>query len=156
MGLLDHGNGGDPTRQLLPEYRPGDAASRGRPTCSPATLARGKGTDQLLRNVRMCTKQQRDTAGPLTCLPARFQAAKGPLREFLPWVEQPAHGVGATLRRVQQEWVAPRRCHKVLRVLGPAYGDLEPGGTHDRMAALEPTWHLHAMLVGMVRDTFRA
>ena len=34
---------------------------------APPHLPRGKGTDRLLRDVRLCPKQRRDTGGPLTC-----------------------------------------------------------------------------------------
>ena len=50
---------------------------------APPHLLRGRGTDQLLREVRLCPKQRRDTGGPLTCPVARIQAAQGPLREVL-------------------------------------------------------------------------
>ena len=41
----------------------------------PPHLPRGRGTDQLVREVRLCPKQRRDTGGPLTCPVARIQAA---------------------------------------------------------------------------------
>ena len=42
---------------------------------APPHLPRSKGTDQLLREVRLCPKQRRHTGGPLTCPVARIQAA---------------------------------------------------------------------------------
>ena len=45
---------------------------------APPHLPRGRGTDQLLREVRLCPKQRRDTGGPLTCPVPRIQAAEGP------------------------------------------------------------------------------
>ena len=67
---------------------------------APPHLPRGMRTDQLLRDVRLCPKQRRDTGGPHTCPLARIQAAQGPLREVVRWLEGPLHGVGATSRRV--------------------------------------------------------
>ena len=78
------------------------------PLASPH-LPRGRGTDELLRVVRLCPKQRRDTGGPLTCSVARVQAAQGPLREVLRWLERPAQGPGVLPRAVQQAWVALRR-----------------------------------------------
>ena len=34
---------------------------------APAHLPRGRGGDQLLREVCLCPKQRKDTGGPLTC-----------------------------------------------------------------------------------------
>ena len=101
---------------------------------APPHLPRGRGTQQLLGEVRVCPKQRRDTGGPLTCPLARIQAAQGPLWGVLRWLERPAHGVGATPRRVQQALAALRRRLDKLCALGPAYAGLEPGGTHDRRA----------------------
>ena len=42
---------------------------------APPHLPRGRGTDHLLREVRLCPKQRRDTGGPLTCRVACIQAA---------------------------------------------------------------------------------
>ena len=61
---------------------------------APPHLPRGRGRDQLLREVRLCPKQRRDTGGPLTCPVARVQAAVGALREVLRWLGRPAQGPG--------------------------------------------------------------
>ena len=75
---------------------------------APPNLPRGRGTDQLLREVLLCPKQRWDTGGPLTCPVAHIQVGQGPLREVLRWTERPAQGAGVLLRAVQQAWAALR------------------------------------------------
>ena len=87
---------------------------------------------------------------------ARIQAAQGPLREVLRWLERPAHGAGALTRKVKQAWGALRHCLDQLRALGPAYVGLEQGGKHNQLAPLEPQRLLRTTLAGMVRATLRA
>ena len=68
---------------------------------APPHLPLGRGTDQLLREVRLCPKQRRDTWGPLTCPVARIQEAQGPLREVLCWLGRPAQAPGVMPRAVR-------------------------------------------------------
>ena len=65
------------------------------------------------------------------------------------------HGVGATPRSLQQPWAALRRRLDKLRTLGPAYAGLEPCGTYNWFAPLEPLRRLHATVAGMVWATLR-
>ena len=123
---------------------------------APPHLPRGKGTDQLLREVRLCPKERRDTGGPLTCPVARIEAAQGPLREVLRWLERPAQGPGVMPRAVQQAWAALLRRLDRLRALGPEYVDFEPGGAPGRLAPLASLRRLSAALAGKVRATLRA
>ena len=95
---------------------------------APSHLPRNRGADQLLRGVRLRPKQRRDTGGPLSCLVAHIQAAQGPLRDVLRWLERPAQGAGALPRKVQQPWVALRRRLDRLRAPGPEYAGLELDG----------------------------
>ena len=62
------------------------------PHIAPDTLSAGAALPlapphlpQLLRVVRLCPKQRRDTGGLLTCPVARVEAAQGPLCEVLRW-----------------------------------------------------------------------
>ena len=123
---------------------------------APSHLARGRGTDQQLREVRLCPKQRRDTGGPLSCPVARIQAAQGPLRDVLRCLEQPARGAGALLREAQQAWAALRRRLGTLRALGPEYGSLELDGSHDRLPPLALPRRLCTTPAGKVRATLRA
>ena len=123
---------------------------------APSHLPRGTGTDQLLREVRLCPKQRRDTRGPLSCPVARIQAAQGPLRDVLRWLERPARGAGALPHGLQQAWAALRRRLGRLRALGPEYAGLELNGSHDRLAPLASLRRLRATLAGKVRATLRA
>ena len=123
---------------------------------APPHLPRGRGTDQLLREVRLCPKQRRDTGGGLTCPVARIQAAKGPLREVLRWLERPARGPRVMPRAEQQAWTALRRRLDRLRALGPEYADFEPGGAPGRLAPLASLRRLSAALAGKVRATLQA
>ena len=139
-----------------PDITPDTLPARATLALAPPHLPRGRGTDQLLREVRLCPKQRRDTGGPLTCPVARVQAAQGPLREVLRWLGRPAQGPGILPRAVQQAWTTLRRRLGRLRVLGPEYADLEPGGAHDRLAPLASLRRLSAALAGKVRATVRA
>ena len=122
---------------------------------APPHLPRGRGTDQLLREVCLCPKQRRDTGGALTCPVARIQAAQGPLREVSRWLERPARGRGVMPRAVQA-WAALRRRLDRLRAPGPEYAGFETGGAPGRLAPLASLCRLSAALVGKVRATLRA
>ena len=139
-----------------PDIAPDTLPAGGALPLAPLHLPWGRGTDQLLLALRLCPRQRGDTGGPLTCSLARIQATQRPLQEILRWLERPAHGVGAKPRSVQQAWAALRRRLDSLRVLGPASAGLEPGGTHDWMAPVEPLCRLYGTLAGMVRATLRA
>ena len=123
---------------------------------APPHLPRGRSTDQLLWEVRLCPKQRRDTGGALTCPVARVQAAQGPLRAVLRWLGRPAQGPGVLPRAVQHAWTALRCRLGRLRALGPAYADFEPGGAPDRLAPLASLRRLSATLAGTVRARLRA
>ena len=123
---------------------------------APPHLPRSRGTDQLLRDARLCAKQHTDTGGALTFPLARIQAAQGPLWEVLRWLERLAHGVGATPRRMQQACTVLRCRLDKLRALGPEYAGLEPGGTHDRLAPLESLRRLHTTLASKVQAMLQA
>ena len=87
---------------------------------APPHLPRGRGTDQLLREVRLCPKQRRDTGGGPN-LPGG--AHPGGSRASLRWLERPAQGAGALPRAVLQAWAALRRRLDRLRALGLEYAD---------------------------------
>ena len=123
---------------------------------APPHLPRGRGTDQLLQEGRLCPKQRRDTGGPLTYQVPRIQAAEGPLREVLPSLERPTRGPGVMPRAVQQAWAALRRRLDMLRALGPEYADFELGGAPARLASLASLRRLSAALTGKVRVTLRS
>ena len=139
-----------------PDITPDTLPPRANLPLAPPHLPHGRGTDQLLREVRLCPKQRRDTGGPLTCPVARIQAAQGPLREVLRWLERPARGPGVMPRAVQQAWAALRRRLDTLRALGPEYADFEPGGAPGRLALLGSLRRLSAALAGKVRARLRA
>ena len=124
-------------------------------TSAPPHLPCGWGTDQLLREVRLCPKPHRDNGGPLSCPVARIHAAHGPLRHVLCWLERPAPDVGVMPRRVQQAWAALRRRLERLCTLGPAYASLELDGSHERLAQLASLRRLHTTLAGKIRATLR-
>ena len=126
------------------------------PPLAPPHLPRGRGTDQLLREVRICPKQRRDTGGSLTCPVARIQAAQGPLRKVLRWLERPAQGAGALPQTVQQAWAALRHRLDRFRTLGPEYADFEPGDAPGRLASLASLRRLSTALAGKVRAALRA
>ena len=86
---------------------------------------------------------------------ARIQAAQGPLREVLRWLERPAQWPGVMPRAMQQVRTALQRRPDRLRALGPEYADFEPGGPPDRLAELAPLRRLSAALAGRVRTTLR-
>ena len=98
---------------ITPDSLPAGAAL----PLAPPHFPRGRGTDKLLREVRLGPKQRHDTGGPLTYPLARIQAAQGPLRNVLRWLERPARGVGAAPSRVQQAWTVLRRRFDKLRTL---------------------------------------
>ena len=123
---------------------------------APPHLPRGTGTDQLLREVRLCPKHCRDTGGPLTCPLARIQAAQGPLRNVLCWLKRPARGVGAAPSGLRQAWTPLRRRLDRLRAPGLEYAGLKLGSTHDWLALLESLRRLRTTLVGKVGATLRA
>ena len=131
---------------ITPDSLPAGAAL----SLAPSHLPRGRGTDQLLREVRLCPKQRRDTGGPLTCPLARMQAAQGPLRNVLRWLERPTRGAGAASSGVRQARTALQCRLDRLRALGPEYTILELGGTHDRLAPLESLRRLRTTLAGKV------
>ena len=54
-----------------PEFAPDTLPAGAALPLAPSHLPRGRGADQLLREVRLCPKQRRDTGGPLTCPVAR-------------------------------------------------------------------------------------
>ena len=155
-GGLDHGGGGDPPRPLqlniiddTPDMLPVGAVL----PLAPPHLPRGRGTDRLLREVRLCLKQRWGTGVPLTCPLARIQAAQGPLSELLCWLERPARGLGAMPHKVVKAWGAPQSGLRLvwLRALGPGCADMEPGGTQNRQVRLQPLRFFHTKLVGMAR-----
>ena len=123
---------------------------------APSHLPRGRGTDQLLREVRLRPKQRRDTGGPLSYPIARIQAAQGPLWDVLRWLERPVRGAGALPRKVQQAWAALRRRLDRLRALGPEYASLELDGSHNPLASLASLRRLRTTLAGKIRSTSRA
>ena len=123
---------------------------------APPHLPRGGSADQLLREVRLCPKQRRDTRGARSCPLAHIQAAQGPLRDFLCSLEQPARDAGAMPRRVQQAWAALRRRVGRLHALGPEYASLKLSGSHDRLAPLRLLRRLRTTLAGKNRATLRA
>ena len=128
---------------------------------APSHLPRGRGTDQLwidqlLREVRLCPKQRRDTTGLLSCLVARIQAAQGPLRDVLRWLERPTRDGGAMPCRVQQAWLVLRRHLERLRALGREYESPELDGSHQRLATLALLHRLRTTLAGNVQATLRA
>ena len=86
---------------------------------------------------------------------ARGQAAQGPLREVLRWLERPAQGPGVLPRAVQQAWTALGRRLGRLRALCPEYAHFEPGGAPHRPAPLASLRRLSAALAGRVRTTLR-
>ena len=102
---------------------------------APSHLPRGRGADELLREVRLCPQQRRDTGGPLSCPVARIQAAQGPLWDVLRWLERPLRDAGALPGGVQQAWAALRRRMGRLG-LGPEYPGLELDGSRDQLAPI--------------------
>ena len=123
---------------------------------APPHLPRGRGTDQLLQEVRLCPKQRPGTGGPLTCPVARVQAAQGPLREVLRWLRRPAQGPGVLPRAVQRAWTPLRHRLGRLRALGPEYTDFESGGVPDRLAPLASLRRLSAAMARRVWATLWA
>ena len=119
-------------------------------------LPRGKGTNELLCEVRLCPKERRDTGGPLTCPLLRFQAAQVPLWEVLRSLEWLAHGVGALPHRVQQA-----RGHSGTASTGSVHwGRPTPASRWAArtiiFAPLEPLRCLCTTLVGMALATLPA
>ena len=103
--------------------------------------------------MRLFPKQCRASGGPLTYPLARIQAARGPLQDIRRWLERPTHGIAATPSGVQQAWAAVQRRLDKVRVLGPEYAGLKPGGRHDQLAPLESLRRLRTTPVRKVRAT---
>ena len=156
VGFLDHNREGDSPRPSLPDITPDSLPTGNRLPLAPPHLPRGRGTHQLLRQVRLCPKRRRDARGPLTCPMARIKAAQARLRDVLRWLERPVQGASALQRAVQHGRAALRRRLGRIRALGPEYADFEPGGSHDRLASLASFRRLHTALAGKVRATVQA
>ena len=123
---------------------------------APSHLPRGRGTDQLLKEVRLCPKQRRHTKGPLSCPVARIQAAHGPLRDILRCVERPARGAGALPHKVRQAWAALQRRLGKLRAPGPEYATLYLNGSHNVLAPLASLRRFRTTVARKVQATLRA
>ena len=152
LGLLDRDRGGNAPRPGLSGHHSGHPPGRGHPPAGPTTPAPRQGHGPTASGGAPLPQAAARHGGPLTCPVARVQAAQGPLREVLRWLERPAQGPGVLPRA----WTALRRRLGRLRALGPEYADFEPGGAPDRLAPLASLRRLSAALAGRVRATLRA
>ena len=109
---------------------------------APPHLPRGRGTDQLLLEVRLCPKQRRDTGGPLTYPVARMQAARAP---------SGTSSVGWNDGRKARARCGAGYSRRVWR--SARYAILELDGAHNRLALLASLHRLRTTLAGTVRAT---
>ena len=139
-----------------PDLTPESVAADSPLPAAPSHLPRGRGTDRLLRTVRLCPKQRRSTGAPLTCPQARIQAAQGPLREVLRWLERPHPRPGATPYRVMQAWKSLLSRLRRLRALGPGHSGFHVEGGPDRLAPLGSLRRLRTALASEVQAVQQA
>ena len=83
----------------LPHLQPPDIDRRPPLPVALDSMRRGRGTAALVREDRLCPRQQRSNGAPETCPLARLHGVQGAIRPVLRWLRDPhrAPGVGFVL-----------------------------------------------------------
>ena len=118
---------------------------------TPANLQRGRGTDGITKEVRLCPRLRGGHCQPTTCQPARLKAAMGSLRPVLRCLSRPGPGCRAAdeqdLGRLQ---ALLNRLGHVCSLSLKCSRDLT-GGTLDCLATEDELCCLEVVMQGRVR-----
>ena len=128
------------------------------PRAAPSTAQRGRGTDALVRQVRMCPRQQPVTGLPETAPLARLHAAVGALRPVLNWRRTAPARPHVPPRAVEQAWRGARRRIQAVRALRLPGSDALPDLPRLGEVPIPAAEHLEATirdLQRLVRDQAR-
>ena len=118
---------------------------------APATLSRGRGTGTLVRETRLCPRQQKHGGAPETLPLARIHAAQGAMRTVLRWLRRPDPRPGAAPREVLCARGAARNRLRKVREMGPAVAALPPLEAHEPLPGEESLQRAMEALKGMAK-----
>ena len=128
------------------------------PRAAQSTTRRGRGTGALVRQVRMCPRQQPVTGLPETAPLARLHAAVGALRPVLTWRRTAPARPHVPPRAVEQAWQGARRRMHAVRALRLPRSDTLPDLPRLGEVPIPAAEHLEATirdLQRLVRDQAR-
>ena len=135
----------------LPHLAPADIDGPAPLPVAPATLSKGRGTGTLVRETRLCPRQQKQGGAPETLPLARVHAAQGALRTVLRWLRRPDPRPGAAPRGLPCAWEAARSRLRRVREMGPAFAALPPLEEHVSLPGEGPLQGAMEALKGMAK-----